>query len=67
VSIVPKQCGRCATVIESHGFCPECIKYFQALSRWKVAFTTDPHIAETLVGNERQMNSVDCTGPKDNQ
>jgi hypothetical protein len=65
--MVPKQCGRCATVIERKEFCPACIKYFQALSRWKVVVTPDPHIAETVVGDERQMNSVECTGRKDSQ
>jgi RNA polymerase subunit RPABC4/transcription elongation factor Spt4 len=67
VSKVPKRCGRCATVIERNELCPECMEYFQALGRWKVVFTPDPHIAETLVGDERQMNSVDYTGAKDNQ
>jgi hypothetical protein len=66
VSIVPKQCGRCATAIERNEFCPECMEYFQALSTWKFVFT-DPHMAETLVGNERQMNNLDFTDPKDNQ
>jgi hypothetical protein len=66
VSIVPKQCGRCANVIERNEFCPECMEYFQALSTWKFAFT-DSHVAEPLVGNERRLNNGDFTGPKDNQ
>jgi hypothetical protein len=66
VSLAPKQCGRCATEIERNEFCPECMEYFRALSSWKFVFT-DPHRAETLIGNERQMNSVDLTGPKDTQ
>jgi hypothetical protein len=65
VSNAPKQCGRCATVIERNELCPECMEYFQALSSWKLEFTTDVHIAETLMGNELQTNDVDFTGPKD--
>ena len=64
---VLKRCGRCATVIERNEFCPDCTEFFQALSRWKVVLTPDPHTAETLITNERQGNRVDCTRAKDRQ
>ena len=32
---------RCATAIDRNEFCPESTGFLQALSRWKVVFTTD--------------------------